>query len=440
MAWFWTLIALLLTKQRYYYARGSSPDEERFDVTEFASRFRATFRESCSQYAFVRTFQQIASKKRDFRSKFLVYTLQSNSTELGGFGDRVTGLITAVLISLRLGRILIVDSDNESNVLFNPGTSEWIAPYTYHGWKAAFGFDNSSSVKHIPCMHTSSIECALLKDSEEKYLFYSSNRAQLCQLLRISFPPSNEAELKDLGIEKTSNLYQVAGCLLRLALWPSDQLWHAIFTRYPSYSAETHPRPFQVSSHFRCGDASYLGTTSTRAACGRVSLALQHTGFATPANMAACVSELIAAHERRSHNSMASPILETNSSNNVTAALVFIESDSQVAAEKIVSLIDDSTASSSRYLYLARERECHVAMDTSFSCFQSTVLSWFALSQSDHLVVQSPSSANMIPASAFSRTAAMYGLKKDSLRSVLRCGIPLDWKAMGDRQYANWLC
>ena len=86
-----------------------------------------------------------------------------------------------------------------------------------------------------------------------------ANRAFLCKWTK---HPALQAskELIPIGIYPDSDLLEVAGCLLRLAMWPTEKLWsyvENVLATHESLLGVQGQWKYQVGLHFRCGDNSY---------------------------------------------------------------------------------------------------------------------------------------------------------------------------------------
>jgi hypothetical protein len=123
-------------------------------------------------------------------------------------------------------------------------------------------------------------------DATTPLILYRSNRAYLCYYDQNKKCKAYYQMKKDLGVHpQDSNLYEVGGCMLRLALWPTDLLWAEIRKFYQSFfdqlpllqvsafmerirqhsalsidatNISSEADFFQLGLHFRCGDLSYI--------------------------------------------------------------------------------------------------------------------------------------------------------------------------------------
>jgi hypothetical protein len=70
-------------------------------------------------------------------------------------------------------------------------------------------------------------------DVSQPIILYRSNRVYLCHYEKQGEGNRAHQELRNiLGVNASADLYEVAGCLLRLALWPTKELWHDIDESY----------------------------------------------------------------------------------------------------------------------------------------------------------------------------------------------------------------
>ena len=115
-------------------------------------------------------------------------------------------------------------------------------------------------------------------DVEQPIIKLRGNRAYLCywlnQINTIAYK-----EVRALGIDESSDLFQVAGCLLRLAMWPTDKLFQLVeemgarmFGARNKMNTNDNPDiheqhlnsnvGYQIGVHFRCGDVAFKGRQS----------------------------------------------------------------------------------------------------------------------------------------------------------------------------------
>jgi len=86
---------------------------------ELRTRFEAAFTETCSKYPFVdRWVRQLENPG----NRYVVFVYHENGQRgtRGGFGDRISGLISAAGIALRTNRTLLIQTANNFGSLFRP--------------------------------------------------------------------------------------------------------------------------------------------------------------------------------------------------------------------------------------------------------------------------------------------------------------------------------
>ena len=79
-----------------------------------------------------------------------------------------------------------------------------------------------------------------------------------------------------------------------------------------------------------------------------------------------------------------------------------------------------------------------VEMAKSADCNLLTTAYWLLLATSDIIVHQSEGGGS--PISAFSRYAAVYGLKGDSLRDAKNCSRVVPFAELSHKWNGNWFC
>eukprot|EP01034_Spumella_vulgaris_P039292 gene39292-48544_t len=66
-------------------------------------------------------------------------------------------------------------------------------------------------------------------------ILYKSNRAYLCYYENQPLALSSEQMKADLGVQNGDDLFEVAGCMLRLAFWPTEYLWDEVNKIYQTF-------------------------------------------------------------------------------------------------------------------------------------------------------------------------------------------------------------
>jgi hypothetical protein len=431
-------------------------------------KFEKTFEKTCSSYPFFTRYKERMARERNSATdEYVIYVFsEKGHGGNGGLGDRLGGLITAIGFALRTNRILLVQGDKPFEESFRPYGGEenkvtW-NDWKWAGWEQGFMQNmtfNRGCVNPRP-RHTS---CAMDKEGAVNYPIFKvvkhrGNRAYLCRwAIRGSLGMGEELE-RMLGVREDTDLYEVAGCMLRLALWPTDLMWqtldewlessmHAHATAAGDLSIST-----QVGFHFRCGDTSFGPSVSSNPNSQCVFHSKETwkgTAFSddfssdSPVDEAECGREILKQY--------------TDGAKGAGDLLAYIASDNADSARQINGTLKWP-------LSLTPTDSCHVDLESNPMCSRMTFVQWFMLSLSDKIIMQSlkpnpdvnspyhavsdetkaadavfKTYAKQGPISAFSRYASIYGLHKDILRYGLGCqGVnktALSWQTQG-----NWLC
>ncbi len=425
-------------------------------VANAKRRFSEDFNRTCSKYPFVSTYHSIMSKQPD---KYLIFGYREHGTNTGGFGDRLAGLITAFAYAIRTGRTFVVQSDEAFQHYFRP--------YPVHGlsadeqeklswddlsWTKLHKRTNSStskdqSAEHVlHCINPNNEECAL--DHIDRYdthrvLKYYSNRMYMCRWLVKGDSTLRDELQKSLGIARDADLFEVAGCLLRLVLHPTKQLWqaaeHLVKQQSDKVPKVISANASQIAVHFRSGDRKTFANGRNNGGGTHMSSGFSH--HLSPDNtvdVAKCTRTIVDAMRR-----------ERESSKGAAQVVVYLESDSEGAARDILKHVDVAET-------FFPNSPCHIdnlpsspeAVKATHECSLSTLAQWFVLSWSEYIVTQSTRAPLVehldfakqeAPLSAFSRFAAIYGLHMDNMRYGRDCA-PHDLHRLSHQTQGNWVC
>jgi len=311
-------------------------------------------------------------------------------------------------------------------------------------------------------------------DAPQQHIKLRGNRAFLCKWATHPALVAHKEFLRVIAPEGVTsydqiNLMEAAGCMLRLAMWPTETLWQSV-----SDSLATHMDPrmastrnkLQVGAHFRCGDTTYgrkdqdlLCVHDEAHAHGESS----YMGTGTPVQIGECVAELVGNYSRGFQEAAPSEaIIAALGAEKATKHLratrrtaiprprwrryleaqpasayksnevsLFIASDNAASSQQI-----NSTANLP--MSVVSPKGCHVEFDPSYDCSKLTTSYWLVLAASDVIVTQTDHTGS--PISAFSRYAAVYGLKGDSLRDSRDCGNIRAFYNISRRWTGNWFC
>lgn len=481
----------------------------------FQARFEKSFKDSCLKYDFISEYWSNLEKPSN---KYVVVVMSEHGINHGGLGDRLGGLVTAVMIAIRFKRTLLIESVDGFTSLFRPyrnpanheadfyinGNPE--NKYTYLNWTSWTSYDyklsNNDATEYDQwyCvnMNKNDAKCGMDHgDVAQPIIKFRINRSYLCKWMSNPDLPAHK-DLLGIGLKPSDDMMEVAGCALRLAMWPTEALWAEVeklffeqilpktFSggdvvagpgrskhlsrklekgevvyideneRQPPRSLHTHGKHdstsenYLISAHYRCGDLSFVhkseGFMSQACRFNRnspeaTSEYLRMVG--TPVDVAVCVNEVLRNYTHELGATEFSELKNISRSLLVTASdslththsrlppLLYIASDNDGASEQIAE------ESLWNHTYISPSG-CHVELDKSPECFLLTVSYWFILSLSNVIVTQT--SDGGLPVSAFSRFAAVYGLRGDTIRDCHRCGDTLTRNEMSRLQMGNWFC
>jgi hypothetical protein len=394
-------------------------------------------------------------------------------------------MITALAFALRTDRQFLILGDKAFTDAFEPyqevgsparGKRRTWAAWEWAGWRSEFT-SNMTYNRHCVNPKPKATVCALDRDIPAvKVIKFRGNRAYLC---RWASKPSLQlaGSLKEaLGVDGATDLYEVAGCLLRLAMWPSDKLWAVLDASFQSQlsafslSSSSQPLSYQLGFHFRCGDSSFSAAAGKKVNKECVldpALRWNGTNFAddfswdSPVDLANCGKRVLeglhpsSAGKQQQHTAGAS------------STLVYIASDYPLSGVQINDTLGWPVT-------IKPPEACHVDLGRSnaaggsaasttakLDCSLSTTSQWLMLALSDTLVMQalqpnfdvnspykpkSPETANLPsppeelgPISAFSRYAAIYSLSKDGMRYGRNC-TAVNKRVLSRQTMGNWIC
>ncbi len=463
------------------------------------TEFNRSFHKQCDKYPFVQRYFDLL-KHPD--KKYIVFVFQDTRLKNGGIGDRFAGLLSAVSMALRFNRTLLIRSNIHFGYLFRP-----YHPADAHSAKPKFNYEEWTSWTHYDskwannddteydlwdCINTTgkrNEHCSMDDgDPPQPILLVRSNRAFLCRDMLHTELKSHQ-ELLNMTSEHVQgghlDLFEVAGCMMRLALWPTDTLWNEVDRAYDHLTAHLHlplqhkgsdqtaagtgtvgVEPlapyYQVGMHFRCGDRTYIqsdydkyclyhpeyaGYSEDELVAAGVFNVYSQRG--NPYQLGTCAAKSTGNHSthmlptrhRRVLDSRDLPVAASGRSNRTSSSspspliLSFAASDNKPAAEQM-SMYALKTGMHINGAMVSPPG-CHIELQQTYECLLETVVYWFMLSSSDVLVMQTDGRA---PASAFSRYALLYGLKKRAFRNARDCDSIVPSHVLAVSAQGNWFC
>lgn len=237
---FFCLLCLLLQTLTYKFPFTTYLQEE----------FEHTFHARCQKYPFVQLFVDRLENPSD---KFIMFVYQEPGLKNGGLGDRLAGLVSAMAIALRMNRTLLIRYSNGLDRLFRPYHPEdlyndvalysW-ENYTLHtSYKASYADNDNTEYDMWDCINNTGRKiphCSLsdTADVAQVVILYRSNRSYLCHYDAQKNCIGHQQMKEILGVTEEHDLYEVGGCLLRLALWPTPYLWEQIDAKYAQWYSQ----------------------------------------------------------------------------------------------------------------------------------------------------------------------------------------------------------
>lgn len=445
-------------------------------------RFEQKFDRTCKKYSFV---DQYIENLRHPRDEYLIFVFHERGHSGGGLGDRLAGMLTGLAYALRTNRTFLVVGDEAFENAFKPyERASNASKYSWRSWDwAGWQREFSANMSTLHCVNPrpSQTFCALddpERWSKFKVIKYYGNRAYFCRW-KIKKELGLGAELANtLGIHDGTDLYELAGCLLRLAIWPTELLWQALDDSLMSQFSQRHSTvtKAQVGFHFRCGDSSFTAPAGQKnpQCYFNDSVPWKGTNFYddnsldSPIDEAKCghdvlhnISNLMSASISSDVNAAESPGGGDGSKSLSSSAMQLSVSDSVIAyiasdnGESALQIRDNVDWP----FTIKPPPGCHVDMSHDPKCTLTTSLHWFMLSLSDYIVMQAiidPENAvdsmdtqkamdlvgkykQLAPISAFSRYAAVYSLSPGGIRYGRGC-IAVNTTALALRSHGNWVC
>ena len=210
----------------------------------FQERFESSFKNSCLKYDFVHRYWKNLEHPS---SRFVIFVYhEPNSNTKGGFGDRLAGIVMSAMVAMRTNRTFFIESSNQFDTLFRPyrNPMKHDPNFYYHNPENKFTYMNKTSWTNFNpalanhdateydlwmCIATNKrsvdSKCGLdYGDVAQPIIRIRSNRCYLCKWLLSDWIPAYK-ELQALGLSSNDDFFEVAGCILRLVMSPTEKLW-----------------------------------------------------------------------------------------------------------------------------------------------------------------------------------------------------------------------
>lgn len=384
--------------------------------------FEKTFRDSCTieKYPFIGTFFKNLENPSD---RFVHFVFHEHGLKNGGFGDRLAGLVSATAMALRFNRTLVIESGNGFDQLFrphHPNATDYIDPITkktvshfnYGDWpswtkyNANFSNNDATELDLFNCINIGGRQTATCGmdggDVGQPIIKIRGNRAYLCKW-ELNENIVAHREMRALGVTNNTNLYEMSGCLLRLAMWPTEKMWDYVDKTMTDDANKIENKKrdrrtdiagsndiamnttvkhwdYQVGVHFRCGDRSYVNGAAADVICrhdeNNVHPESDYMVYGTPLDVARCAKEVLHNitadgtflpndwHGHKNHRK--SRRLQRKTPDNI---LFFIASDNHGSALQINSTVEWADT-------IISPHGCHIEMDSSIECSELTLGYW----------------------------------------------------------------
>eukprot|EP01040_Poterioochromonas_malhamensis_P007182 gene7182-7753_t len=461
--------------QSRYHHYNQNPSHNKLDapiLRYLKQHFSEQYYEQCSIHSKYHWIEKYVNNFHNYK-KYTIFIWEDRypRPKKGGFGDRLAGLLSAFLWSVRSNRTFLIESTHQKEI-FN-----YFQPFPYHSFHSKYNLENfslslntdtlrdredededrkhlkwsdwgkyfhfseseysSSDKSYLWCINPKQrqLECGL--DDANALSKYSVVRIRLnrCYFCRWMTDPSLPAyhELRQsFNLTSDDNLFQLAGCILRNILWPTNTLWNEIYKNIINYQknqlksikfsspSSVLQRPNSlIGIHFRCGDHNYYESqkvvlhfdlvhhTSCTVKANEKwngTKAVYEFSSASPIDMANCAQT----HYQQLLTQDDSKQQSTQSNK----PWFFITSDSMESSYQIHETLNHSINQT-----IIASNGCHFDYNPSSDCIVQTIVSWFLLSMNNRTIVQSYYSEEnkvYLPSSSFARYAMIYSLQPNS--------------------------
>jgi hypothetical protein len=482
-------------------------------VSDFFSR---SFTDKCSKYSFVNQQHRLLEHANPYTSKFVEFIFSEPKAvagDRGGFGDRLAGLITAALMAWRFDRVLIISAaEPEFYEYFEPLLqAQSFSEFNYPDYSALvqkIRAENASDVLNLDrCVNpeyetafklssivpaANSDICGLdyeSKDPPQRVIRLRSNRCYLCRYVFSDRPntPVRADLMNKMNITKDSNLYEIAGCILRLAMSPSDvmisKLAGVVSTQFMGRRAQANKNsaiaaptkgevaaedylakmertavvqlldstyqmggannmlPYMIGAHFRCGDKFMTGNSDQcwHDPAKNIADKSIYMKDGNPVEIGKCANKVISQFMKIYDSTFAVITRDNRSKRKPDPKMVINVASDNMRSQQQVKLYTSPNGVYDSSVFMSPVG-CHIDLNSTSSCMETTVVQWLLFSMNDiYINPVQPGEKGLFPASGFSRYASLYGLGGDNIMNPKTCSV-FSTKALGTMQHANWLC
>ena len=352
----------------------------------FVNRFNAT----CNKYPFV---QEYVTNLMSPAQRYVIFVFHEAGGLNGGLGDRLGGMVSAIAFALRTGRTLLISGDKAFEESFQPYHPDLLSTsgrkhkrrrwgdWDWAGWKRDYA-GNMTYLRQCVNPKPNAAMCQLDTDVPQRVVKYRSNRAFLCRWV-IKQALYRNSGLARMGITAQTDLFEAAGCMLRLAMWPTERLWKALDKSLEPQLRQQQQRQrqtstskvitsYQIGFHFRCGDKSFGGSKTKNPECYfDPTVPWKGTNFMDDKSLDSPIDAAVCGKK----------ILHGLSSSTQSHAMTYIASDNSDSSQQINGTMQWP-------FVVLPPKGCHVDLQASFDCTLTTSLHWFMLALSDKIIMQ----------------------------------------------------
>jgi hypothetical protein len=215
-----------------------------FPYTEsIKQQFKKSFHDQCTKYPFVEKYIDLMEHPN---GRNFMFVIQEYNLRNGGWGDILAGLITSVELAIRFNRTLVIKSGNNIHQYFRPyhpiDIHATTPQYTWENWLSWSGYQeswvghDSTEYDLFDCINNTGVKsdhCSMTAgDVSTPTILYRSNRCYLCRYARGGHGYGQQDLRDKVQVKETDNLFEVAGCMMRLALWPTENMWNLVDSYY----------------------------------------------------------------------------------------------------------------------------------------------------------------------------------------------------------------
>lgn len=219
------------------------------------AQFHQNFEEKCVK-RYPHLIQQYINKLETPNDRYIMFVFEEGGLKNGGLGDRLAGLISAVAMALRFNRTLLIRDSSGLSQHFRPYHPTdiyeeeprflWDRYLSWSHYNPALSNHDETEYDLYYCINHGTSKTAACSmqggDVSQPNILLRCNRVYFCHYEMATSTVAHDEWRNKLGIKPTDDLYELSGCFLRLALWPTREMWEEVDEKYYQelYSRLTH--------------------------------------------------------------------------------------------------------------------------------------------------------------------------------------------------------